>query len=397
MLSVLPLWSMKTGSGAPSFYKTIEAYLFDGWKITLIAPSSTNLPIEFIGKVKLVNFHFFRNPFSKIPGLRIIFRLILAKYSECMFYFLGNKLLKDNIGKNLIYAYEVHAVKAGKSLSRKYNIPLISRFQGTVLTSVKSSFINRLLRYPHFSALSTTSDIVIMTDDGTMGDKVLKRLGNKSNNIYFWKNGVEFLDKSKNKKIEKIEELRTKYGINPEDKVLLTISRLVNWKRVDRSIIALSKVIKTEPRCKLVILGEGSEKENLIALSENLKVSDHVIFIGAVKHEEIWNYLNLADIFLSLYDLSNLGNPLFEAMICGKPIITLDVGNTSSIIKNNKNGVLLQVYELSELPSRILYCLSNIDFANELGKQANDFAMRNFWDWKTRLSTEVKIVNDLVQ
>jgi len=70
-------------------------------------------------------------------------------------------------------------------------------------------------------------------------------------------------------------------------------------------------------------------------------LSDAVRFEGAVPQEEVRRYLWAADVFLSLNELSNVGNPLLEAMACGKAIVTLDAGDTNELIHDAETGVLL--------------------------------------------------------
>jgi glycosyltransferase involved in cell wall biosynthesis len=68
-------------------------------------------------------------------------------------------------------------------------------------------------------------------------------------------------------------------------------------------------------------------------------------FEGAVQQQDVVRYLHAADVFLSLNDLSNVGNPLLEAMACGKPIVTVDSGTTGQLIHDGETGILLSTGE----------------------------------------------------
>lgn len=81
-----------------------------------------------------------------------------------------------------------------------------------------------------------------------------------------------------------------------------------------------------------------------------------MIFTGKISHELVYDYLQRADVFISLYSASNLGNPLFEAMRCGKAIITVDTGTTGSVIKNEANGILLPEKSFPVCPKRYVVC-----------------------------------------
>ncbi|MHB8962856.1 MAG: glycosyltransferase family 4 protein [Saccharofermentanales bacterium] len=309
-------------------------------------------------------------------------------------YRLGRKVLKQYDYKACIYAYEVNGVIAGKKLARRYSLPFITRFQGTVLAPVKNTLLNRLRKYPHFQALRTKADVTIMTDDGTQGDTVLRNLHNQSETVKFWRNGVDIradicID------AEEVAKIRSDLGIRDADKILLTVSRLAAWKKVNRALEALAVAVHDNPDLKLVVVGDGDEKQNLIDQAKEIGIENNVIFTGAVKQDKIKHYFGLADIFLSLYDLSNVGNPLLEAMSCGKPIITLDVGDTAELIKNDENGILLDVNRLDEIPVQIHRILKDRDFAIKIGENARKYARDNFWSWEDRMNEEADVVNRL--
>lgn len=395
MFSRLNIWSMDENKGAPSFNKTIQGYLDADWKLTLIAPSPTNNHYKNIPKLNAITFKPLFGSLLTIPKIGYLINLLNIKFAERKFYSLGKKILKKNKDNTILYAYEVHGVNAVKKLSKKFHIPMVTRFQGTVLAPVKNTFLNRIVYYPHFSALKTKANVTIMTDDGTLGDKVLENIGNKSEHTCFWRNGVDidFIHELEN---ERIISLKKSIGLAPNEKMLLTISRLAGWKRVERAIDALYQARKKNPAIKLVIVGDGDQKEYLKTYVQKLNITSNVIFAGAIPHNEIKNYLALADIFLSLYDLSNVGNPLLEAMSAGKPIITLNVGATNTLIKHNINGVLLDLNQLDKIPDYIIKICNDKEYASLLGNSAREYAINNFLNWDERIKKEIEVVSDLV-
>ncbi len=395
MLTMLQVWSMDSNRGAPSFYNTLKGYNDKGWQIILITPHREKKIKQELKNLKIVNFKPLFKNIPSIPKIAHLLRLINIKYSELVMYHKARVYLKKEHNDFIIYSYEVHGVKAAKRLSDKLKLPLITRFQGTVLGPINNNMKNRILYYPHFQALSTRSDIIIMTDDGTKGDKVLNKLNNKSENIFFWRNGVNLDFLNKRVDSQEINLLKSKYNINKNDKVLLTVSRLELWKRVDRAIVALSKLQDDYSNVKLIIVGEGSERNNLEQLTHELNIDSNVVFAGAVCHNEVKNFMAITDIFLSLYDLSNVGNPLLESMAMGNPIITLNVGDTSKVILNEKNGLLVNIEEIDKIPKKIQNLLDNSLYAKNLGQNAKKYAKDNFWTWNERFNFEEKYVNEL--
>lgn len=98
------------------------------------------------------------------------------------------------------------------------------------------------------------------------------------------------------------------------------------------------------------------------------------------------------DVFLSLYDISNLGNPLFEAMNAGLAIITLDNGDTKSIYDNNmilldcssEEEIVKNVYE------KIFYLKSNAKIRKRIGVEAEAYINGKVLSWEERISIEIK-------
>ncbi len=391
--SALQVWSLGDKIGAPSFFQTINGYVEAGWDVVLVIPD-TGIAYS-------------------LPGVEIIFlppvathgyKTLPLKFADNVFYSFkiqnsmakqGKKILSsirtlDNV---VIYAYEVHAVLACAYLAQKYNCPLVTRFQGTIMSSKPCNFMTKIGYFPHYQALRRKADLVIMTDDGTQGKQYLQQIGNTSK-MLFLRNGVDISCGSDN--VEKMDSIKNKLGISSDYHILMTLSRLVEWKRVDRAIICLADIIKHDISCKLVILGDGPARKNLESLSQSLGVSEHVIFVGSVDHSNVIQYLAVADVFLSLYDLSNVGNPLYEAMQCGKAIVTLDNGDTGTVVKNNYNGILIAPDELDSLPNVVIDLLNNSEKRQRIGNNAYNFSQEKLWSWQERISYEIKEVEKLL-
>ena len=129
----------------------------------------------------------------------------------------------------------------------------------------------------------------------------------------------------------------------------------------------------------------------------DLSVSKYVRFIGHVLHENIRKYYAIADIYVTLQDISCLSASLLEAMICGDCIIALNTGDTRQVIKNNQNGILLNYSELNSLPSVLLELLNNEKYRRMLANNAKKFAINKVWTWEKRADAEIKLVERLIQ
>jgi glycosyltransferase involved in cell wall biosynthesis len=395
IISALDFWSMGNGKGGPALWRTLKGYADRGWEVFFITSNrlheaTTKLP-ENIYVLR------FDAPWLK----RLLQIKKVAFFANILWWvyfqitaFVKAQRIRSKHRIDVVYGYEIYGVPVAKVLSKLWRVPMVSRFQGTSFeVAWKTKRFRYVRAWTHLLGLRIPADLVIMTNDGTQGDKVLKQLGIDMTRVKFWLNGVDW---ELFKNLPNQEQARKILDINVEH-VLLTISRLASWKRVDRAIRALPAVLQAYPNTLLVIVGDGPERKKLERLVSELGVKEHVRFEGAVPHREIPQYLAAADIFLSLYDWSNVGNPLLEAMMAGKCIVTLNNGDTGKFIKDEHNGILLEYGELPKLSEVIKDLLADEERRKRLGANARKFAEEHFWSWEERMEAEVRAVEALLR
>jgi glycosyltransferase involved in cell wall biosynthesis len=393
----LHLWSLEAGKGGKAFYHTVSTYINGGWNVHLVSTGGS-IPEDISSKATV-----FEENLSKLAELQesgtkfisVFARFYKMRLMNKFFIRTSSKILNElDKSKTIVYAYEVEAVYAAKKIASRFKIPLVTRFQGTILSNVPDNWKNSIRRSPHFSALRTTSDLVIMTNDGTQGDQTLSRLRNKSANIKFWRNGVDGLDK-----FNDVDYNSLKGSLNlPHDSfVFITVSRLIGWKRVDLAIHGFSKVADKYPNTYLIVVGDGPEKENLERLTTSLDLLKRVVFTGSVPQAEVKSFLRCSNVFLSFYDLSNLGNPIMEAMIAGLPLITIDVGDTGKLIQNGGNGVLIAANQLDEIPKHLELIIVSKELREHISRGALATARKEFWSWDERMQMEENLVFSLLK
>jgi len=393
VISALDLWSMGRKRGAQSLWMTLKGYADRGWQVYFITGNrAQGNPPSLPNNVHVVRFDaLWLKRLIQIRKLGFFFKIVWWSWFQSM-AFINAQRIHAKHKFDVVYGYEIHGVPVANALSKLWHVPVVSRFQGTILGEWMKRRGWRLRAWDHILALKVRTDLVIMANDGTQGDRVLHRLGVNRERTRFWMNGIDW---------ELFASLPEKAGarcqlrINAQ-RVLLTVSRLESWKRIERSIQALPDVVKYYPDTVFVIVGNGSERERLECLAHELGVAQHVRFEGAVPHDEVPKYLAAADIFLSFYDWSNVGNPLLEAMMAGKCIVTLNNGDTSRFVKNEQNGVLLEYEDLPKLPEVIKRLLADEGHRKRLGASARRFAEKHFWSWEERMDAEVQAVEALL-
>jgi glycosyltransferase involved in cell wall biosynthesis len=296
---------------------------------------------------------------------------------------------------DVIYSYHTGLVPMGHLLSRLMRVPHVVHFWGTWLG-------HYLFKEPWYKCIPFLGpilcfkfpiDLLIISNDGTHGDKVVEKLKFPKERFRFWLDGTapDIYDPDMDK-----AEIKRSIGLLPSDKMIFQTARLDFWKRIDRAIAAMPAVIERVPNARLVVAGDGFLREELEKQAAELDVSDCVRFLGFVPHETVLTLHNAADLFLSVQDLTNLGNQIFEAFHSGTCTVAYNIGGTSHVMKDEITGVLLEEEDLLRLGDVIADLLLDDDRRQRLGKGALDFAKENIWTWDERSDVEISEIQQLV-
>jgi L-malate glycosyltransferase len=188
-------------------------------------------------------------------------------------------------------------------------------------------------------------------------------------------------------------EARDVVGLKEEGTFIIYVGALRTVKGVEYLLTAMKSITERDPSVRLLIVGEGAERQKLEGLVRNLGLERAVQFTGRVANEDIPYYLSASDLFV-LPSLSE-GFPitLLEAMASGLPIVATNVGDISTFVENNVNGFLVEPGRASEIAERVLQLLQDRRL-NEYMAQNNLTKAKLFsWDVATR-KTEA-LLNEL--
>ncbi len=346
-----------------------------------------------------VKFHWVRQAFwpainwlQKRPKLHAFCRP-LNFFSQLMLLW---RILRSRIKPDIIYSMRFKYTFLSWLWGRLVGAKIVQRHYGTWLYHhwfEQDSWLPRIATLGELLTYYIPTDLLIMTNDGTRGDKVAEWLGVPNERFRFWLNGV-------NKFLRQPDfdagAFKQGIGLPPDAPMLLTLGRLVGWKRIDRSIDAMPGILRDFPDARLVIVGGGELRRQLEDRASRRGVSDAVMFAGPVTHDEIKEYLNAADIFIIVHDLTNMCSTLIEAITAGSCVITRDVGTTTDIVMNNENAVVLSPGEADDIAHAATQLLKNPLERRRLGDNAYAYAMKKFQTWDERIEMEVNCLKELI-
>jgi len=143
-------------------------------------------------------------------------------------------------------------------------------------------------------------------------------------------------------------------GFDEATKLILYVGRIEPPKKIDVILNAFAKIILKDLSFKLVFVGEGVSKKEMEVYSQKLQIAEHVLFLGVRKRSELPALFNAADV--SVLISGNEGSPLSvkESLACGVPVVANNVGDISSIVKNNYNGFIVNAENLDEITNKLM-------------------------------------------
>lgn len=164
------------------------------------------------------------------------------------------------------------------------------------------------------------------------------------------------------------EEVRKNLNLN--GKILISVGRLVPWKGMEMLVKLMPDIIAKIPDVKLVVAGDGTDKEKLKKTVADLNLQDKVFLVGKLDHQELMNYLIASDLFLLNTSYEGFSHQLLEVMNIGLPIITTQVGGNPELVEHNQNGLMLPYNNFEVWLKEICGLLSDEKKRMELGLKA---------------------------
>ncbi|MCB1867846.1 MAG: glycosyltransferase [Gammaproteobacteria bacterium] len=322
-------------------------------------PSAPQLDIQ--SEVNIIYPKFF-----SFPGL--------FKYLDGLFMALGSyltirRLIKQN-GFNILDAH--FAYPDGYSaalLGRWLGVPVTITLRGT---EVRHSQVPKL--YPKLIHALNNANRIFSVSESLRRHAI--SLGIPPEKIIVVGNGV---DMKKFSPLPKAEA-RRQLGLSDVDRVLISVGGLVERKGFHRVIEILPRLLKEFPDLKYLIVGgsspEGDWRERLLQQVKNLKLDDVVMFLGAMPSDKLKTPLSAADIFVLATSNEGWANVFLEAMACGLPVVTTDVGGNREVVCRNELGIVVPYGDAASLESALASALKQRwDKATILS-----YASENSWD-----------------
>lgn len=165
-----------------------------------------------------------------------------------------------------------------------------------------------------------------------------------------------------------VDELRAKLALPTNALILGTIARLDPIKNHSLMLQAFAQVYRQHPNARLIIVGDGEEKNNIEKLAQKLAIEDALIMPGY--HSDPSPYLALMDIFLLSSLSEGTSMTLLEAMSLGKPCVVTDAGGNAEVIADQVNGLVTKNQDVDAFANAILQLVQQPELRQSYAEQA---------------------------
>jgi glycosyltransferase involved in cell wall biosynthesis len=321
-----------------------------------------------------------RDSVSEIDGVRVHeFKTLGNRLSYLQTNAFLYKFLDEHVdGADIIHQF--HLLRMGLPtvmFGRRQKKPVITSLMGAD-TYDPWRKVPKLI-YPFLSFIMNNSACVTSPSEALASYAYEQGYNGK---IIVIPHGVD-IDKYAGIAAQKCSAYRARYAATPDTKILFSIQRLHHRKRIECLILAIRELVNTHRTkdFKLLVAGEGDEREKLERLVDNLGLRDFIDFLGFVSDDELAIYYNMADIFVFHSTFEAFGLVLAEAMAAGKPVVSTRVGAIPEVVEHNETGLLIPPEKPLDLAKAIKQMLEDSRLAESCGAKGRSKAMSLYgWD-----------------
>ncbi len=258
------------------------------------------------------------------------------------------------------HAYAAYMAKQ-MLLSEGLNIPIVTTLHGTDITLVG----NHPFYKPAVAFSINTSDVVTSVSQSLKDDTI--RLFDIKKNISVIPN---FIDIKKYEEAKKAECQRHLLALSSE-KIITHVSNFRKVKRID-DVINVFYALQKKISSKLIMVGDGPEKESAEELVSKLGIIDKVVFLG--KSNEVDKILCFSDLFLLPSETESFGLAALEAMASGVPVISSNTGGIPEVNIDGVSGYLSNVGDVESMGKNAIKILQNEEVLNQFKLNAKKTA-----------------------
>lgn len=290
----------------------------------------------------------------RLPGLELkfLYGYVLGTPFQISAYNIIKSLELDIIHAHTEFSIGIFA----RICSRLLSIPLISTYHTTYedythyVNLINSDIIDNMAKtvVAKLSKLYGDSSIEVISPSEKTKEMLLRY--DIRSDIHVIPTGLDLKRFNvNNRDINKVKEIRDKYGILDDELFVISLGRIAEEKSIDIIIDAFKYVKEDNIKAKLLIVGSGPEEDSLKKQVKVLNLEDYVMFAGKKPSEIVPSYYLASDVFVSASLTETQGLTFIEALASGLPVFARPDDVLNELVFDGKTGFYFNTpKELSE-------------------------------------------------
>lgn len=220
---------------------------------------------------------------------------------------------------------------------------------------------------------------VISVSEG-LKRELMQQYGYRNDKIEVIPNGVDYVRFSKDASID-TSAVRDALGIDPNERVILYLGRLMERKRVIDLVQAMPMILQRIPNARLVVVGKrNSNAEYIEQTARELFLDTKVMLVDHVPYREVPSYYAMADVYALPSSYEGFPFTILEAMAAGTPVVASDIPGIDEQIVPFETGLLHPVGDIEMIASHIVRLLEGPSLAIKLSTAGKRLVEAKY-DW----------------
>ena len=366
-------------NGVAVFSRNLAAGLKKrGHDVMVLAPSITGkFKIEkdpefgfTVVRLKSVKIHLYPDQINKVPEAKDFLGVKLPKVyytnglNASLNCYRTVKRILDDFQPDIIHDQTPGPVAlAVFRYAKKRDIPLVSTdhaypdnlTQQLKLPHVAKKPINSMMN-KYFVSFLKRSEYATMPTEQAVADLIPQKRKPFKVPVEALSNGI---DLSRFAKGRANKEIYDEYKIPKNKPIVLYIGRVDPEKSLDILMKAFIKAHEKVPDAHLVVVGDGSARSKLDGIIEKAGINKNAHFLGRVVGDNLPQLYRTGTVFAITSKTETQSIVLMEAMASGLPCVAVDAGAVHELVKNNKNGYLVEADDITAVANSLVKILTN--------------------------------------
>jgi len=195
---------------------------------------------------------------------------------------------------------------------------------------------------------------------------------------------------------------REQLQLSNDHRYICFTGTLEPWQGVENAIRSMPLILEVYPDVRLLILGEGVMKKELVMLTDRIGMADAVIFTGHVSYWKVPLYINASDVCVAPYirerNERGVGSSLKlgEYLACGKPVVVSDIEGVSDLLRMVNAGIAVEPDNPQQLAQATVKLLYDQELGKQLGENGRKYMVEN-QSWESVAKRVAAVCEEVVK